>query len=240
MRSLTGAIGTATSIVAALLALLSAGPAPAAARCADPAPPFRVAQQQVVAGLRVRALEAPGSVKLPRLVFLDGKCHPVSLTVFGRPDPEAQGSDPPPHLLRFKVLAVTGMPGPLLLAIMASPGGSDTEFDTQIFAPEDGRVHALLPRAAISLLEGGVYLGDLGAGIGPGFALWTMVWSPGEVHADAHRYLLRRWRWTGQGFEAMAAETTQQRYGDPAAALRELGVGYPDMTQDFPDFAKYR
>lgn len=241
MRSLTGAIGAATRIIAGLLAGLSAFPAAAAPMpCAHPAAPFRVAQQQTVAGLQVRALEAPGSAKLPRLVFLDGKCHPVSQTVFGRPDPEAQGSEPPPHLLRFKMLSVAGMPDPLLLAVMASPGASDTEFDTQIFAPGDGRFHALLPRAAISLLEGGIYLGDLGQGIGPGFALWTMVWSPGEVHADPHRYTLRRWNWTGQGFAALPVETTQQRYGDPAAALRELGVAYHDMTQDFPAFTKYR
>jgi hypothetical protein len=241
MLSLIGVRAAATSLGAALLAMLAAWPAAAAPlRCAEPAAPFRVAQQQAVAGFQVRALDAPGSAKLPRLVFLDGRCHPVSLTVFGRPDPETQGSDPPPHLLRFKVLSVAGMPDPLLLAVMASPGGSDTEFDTQVFAPEDGRFRALLPRAAISLLEGGIYLGDLGAGIGPGFALWTMAWAPGEVHADPHRYTLRRWRWTGQGFEALPTETTQQRYGDPAAALHELGVAYRDMTQDFPDFAKYR
>jgi hypothetical protein len=241
MRSLTGATAIRTRLLALLLVTLPGFCGSAlAARCADPAAPFRIAQQQMLGNMQLRALESNDPAKLPRLAFLNGACHLVVSTVFGRPDPEAQGSDKPQHLLRFRTLTVAGMPDPVVLAVMASPGASDTEFETQIFARQGDGFRPLLARAAITPIEGGVFLGDLGTDLGPGFAAWHMAWRAGESHADPHRYTLLRWRWTGQGLASLPAVTTAKTYGNPEAALRELGVGYHDMTRDFADFAPYR
>ena len=247
MRSLTGAIAipirrSARGLLAGLL-LAAPGIAPGIAWGAPCPSSVPVAQHAMVptaiGRVEVRALQ-PESRALPRLELLDRNCRVLLSAGFGAPDPAAQGSEPPPHALRFRALHIGGMPDPVVLATMASPGASDTEFETQLFAAEGGRFRRLLPHPVTSLLEGGVFVGDLGNGIGPGVAVWNMAWRSDEVHADPHRYTLRRWRWIGNGFAAMPVRTTRDRYGEPAAALGELGVDYRDMTQDFADFAKYR
>ncbi len=188
--------------------------------------------------MEIRAIEPPGR-GLTRLEFLGPACRTLLATTFGAREPEAQGPDAPPHLLRFRAMHPEGFPDPVVLATLASPGASDVSFETRLFAVLGGRIRPLLSRPLGTLLEGGVYVGDLGDGIGPGLAVWTLIWGH-EPHVDPHRYALRRWRWTGREFAPLATLSTHERYGTPAAALHEFGVGYHDMAQDFPDFAGYR
>jgi hypothetical protein len=209
---------------------------PAAADCPPQVPPALVAEQAVLPdGALVRAVAGPGLA--PFLVILDPACHEVArLGTLGGGDADPAGQS----LLRFRVLDEAGLPQPLVVAVVASPGASDTSFSTQLIGARHGRYRGLLPRPVTSLLEGGLYVGDLGAGLGAGLAVWNFVWARSEAHVSPHRYTLQRYRWTGSGFTALATRTTRGKYSRPEAALAELRVAYPDLTAQFPDFAQFR
>ncbi len=250
MRSLTGVTSTLISrsavrrtlrLVVLIAPILAASRVAASAACPEPPPPARIAQQAEAATaggiVLVRAIAAPDGA---RLVLLDGQCRALLSTVFQTADPEAKGPVPASFVLRFRQLSVPGRPAPAILTMLASPGGSDTVFQTQILALQDGTFRLALPAPAETLIEGGVFLGDLGGGLGAGFAAWSIVWSPGETHAGPHRYALRRWRWTEDGFRPLRTLTTRMRFAKPDRALASLGARYRDMTLDFPEFRRFR
>lgn len=218
-----------------LLALFCLVAGPAGAACAPPRPPQRIVQQATIPpdGPLARAEAAPGAE--PRLVLLNRACHTLLTVGFG--GREAAGSD---SLLRFRIASIGRFPEPLLIASLATPGGSDTGFETQLIGRVHGHWRALMPKPAASLLEGGVFVGNLGGKLGPGVAVWSMVWSRGEAHVSPHRYALERMRWTGTRFVSLPKRVTRHKYTTAAAALQELRVRYTDVTRTFPDFDKLR
>jgi hypothetical protein len=207
------------------------------AACPPPHAPAQVVQRQSVAGpsgaVEVRA--GMGARTQPRLVLLDAACHEVLSVPFGGQDVGDSGTQ-----LRFRVETIHGFPTPLIIGTLATQGGSDTAFETELIGPVHGRFRKLLPKPAETLLEGGVFVGDLGGKLGPGIAIWRMIWGANEAHVSPHRYELQRMRWTGTSFHSVATRRTKRKYTSPAPALQELGVNYTDLTRQFADFERYR
>lgn len=236
MRTSVTPMRSLPTIVPMLALLLLPGLA-RAAECPSAAPVLQ--QETLEGGVLVRA--AGGGKVSPYLEMLDASCHRLlrigtSLSLRSR---HAAMVDPDTKL-RFRVLKLAGLPQPLVLVAVASPGGSDVSFDTQLVGRVGGHYRPLIEKPVQSLLEGGVYVGPLGPKLGDGVAVWNFVWANGEAHVSPHRYTLRRQRWTGSRFTDLPALTTKGKYTDPVAALAELHVDYKDAMREMPGFDQLR
>ena len=231
--------------------------------CAPPASPWAqrrgaqraraaeyVRQEEVVsfprAGrVRVRAVEAPR--RLPRLEFVSEKTgrRLLSLNV-GTSDARAYRIEsyatPMNPLVRIKVLDAAGWPGPLVFAVAVKPGGTDHGFETNIIAEAGGRLKVLNPSPLTNNIQGGVFVGDLGGGRGPGLAVWNFLWDD-EAHYAAHRYRVRL-----LPFDAKTATfgrgrqlRTKGKHASESDALAELGLPrYANLLDEMPSIQEYR
>jgi hypothetical protein len=196
--------------------------------------------------VRVRAVEVPH--QLPRLEFAaaSGGRRLLAVTV-GTSDREAFIREPGDSLInslvRFRALHVEGFPAPLVLAVAVRPGGSDHGFEATLVGEVNGRLKVLTPRPPpLVSLQGGVFVGDLGGGRGPGFAAWTFIWEDG-AHYDEHRYLVKLYP-LGPGRAGLRGATTMRSKGKHrrgADALAELGLPrYENLLDSFPAISDYR
>jgi hypothetical protein len=209
-----------------------------------------VRQEEVVsfarAGrVRVRAVEVPRT--RPRLEFIAEKTgrRLLSLSV-GASDARAYRIEsyatPMNPLVRFKVLEAAGLPGPLVFAVAVKPGGTDHGFETNLVAETGGRLKVLNSAPLTNNIQGGVFVGDLGAGRGPGVAVWNFLWEE-EAHYGAHRYEVRL-----LPFDARAASfrrggrlRTKGKHANGRDALAELGLPrYANLLDEMPSIAEYR
>jgi hypothetical protein len=234
-----------------LLAVLRAAQA---AGCAPPQPPGHLAQQQTLDGATIRAVEFPASRTPPRLAILGPDCRTLLSPALAAPSPEQAGQEPAPNLLHFRVVRLRGLPQPLIIAVNASPGGSDTVFLTDLISSQNGQFRPLLDTPLQSTIEGGMLVAVLGRATGSGIALWDMVWGtwsgghglgdmvwgPAASRIDPHRFERRRFVWNNAESRPLPTLTTRGRYQQATAALRALGVAYPDLTLTFPAFTPYR
>lgn len=92
---------------------------------------------------------------------------------------------------QMTVLTMKGLPGPLVLAVAVSPGGSDTMFETSVIGAINRQIKVLTPEPLTNNIRGGVYVGDLGEGRGFGATVWNFLWEGDEVHYDPHRYQIK-------------------------------------------------
>ena len=209
-----------------------------------------VRQEEVVsfprAGrVRVRAVEAPRT--RPRLEFLSEETGRRLLSVrVGASDARAYRIEsyatPMNPLVRFKVLETAGVPGPLVFAVAVKPGGTDHGFETNIIAEAGGRLKALNPAPLTNNIQGGVFVGDLGAGRGPGVAVWNFLWGD-EAHYGAHRYEVRL-----LPFDARTASfgrgrqlRTKGKHANGRDALAELGLPrYANLLDEMSSIHEYR
>src|SRR5262249_403131 len=131
---------------------------------------------------------------------------------FGDPDAVKLRVLPSPKV-RFQVLQEEGLPDPLLLAAMVSCGGSDCSYETVGVGEAGGQVKVLAPEPIRTLAEGGVYLGDLGAGHGAGLVWWSFIWNDG-AHPDPHEYEAEILRFDSKKghFERIQWMTSRRKY----------------------------
>jgi hypothetical protein len=126
---------------------------------------------------------------------------------------------------------------PILFVTAFSPGGSGAGFDHTLLAyggemfAEDG-VRPLAPMSLNQGNMGGIFVGDLGRGRGPGLVMWNALWNGQEAHYDPHQYEIVSYRWHNGRFVGPTVRTTKRKYNpDPDDVARRLGFGFKDMTQ---------
>ena len=198
--------------------------------------------------VNVRVTEAP--FVLPRVEFVsEATKRPVRIVNLGTSDPESYrptaewGKSAIEPLARFMPLRVEGFPSPLVLAVAVRPGGSDHGFESTLIGETNGALRVLTPRPLATYIQGGVFVGDLGGGRGPGAAVWTFVWGDGEAHYGAHQYDVRLYRYDRRRGVLRQASSLRSRRKHKSAegALEELGLPrYKNLLDDFPAIKDYR
>ena len=145
--------------------------------------------------------------------------------------------------VRFEVVWVAGARhGPVVLAVAVTPGGSDCAFEALIIGVRDGRIEVMHDEPLFTNIQGGVYVGDLGRGRGPGAVVWGFLWETG-CHYCAHRYEVRVFTFDSKKlwFEAGPVFRSKGRYeGQGEGALAELGLRYRDLLKEMSDVSDYR
>ncbi|MDQ5835581.1 MAG: hypothetical protein M3379_02255 [Acidobacteriota bacterium] len=142
--------------------------------------------------------------------------------------------------LRFKVMRVKGLPGPLVVGIGVSPGGSDSSYELAAFTPVGGKLEELTRTDTFNTSEeGGFYIGDLGHGLGLGLAVWNFIWDfDYESHVSPHQYEIKLYRWNKAEarFEWARVLRTPGKFDSGEKALRSVGLRFKDLRDSIPEF----
>jgi len=140
--------------------------------------------------------------------------------------------------LRFRVMRVKGVAGPLVVAVMTSPGGSDSYWEATAVGVVDGSLEVLTYEELSTSEQGGFFFGDLGGGRGTGAAQWEFIWGEGEGHYGEHQYEVKLYKWNPKTarFEWSEVLRTAGEFSSGGAALRSLGLRFDDIRGDFHDF----
>jgi hypothetical protein len=205
----------------------------------------RVAQRAIVkydgyGELRVEAMEPVGN--LPK-VLISEKFSGRSIfatnvgTARVRPDEGASKT-----ILRFVVVEGPHPRSPMVLAVSMSPGGSDCGYEGVVVGEVGERKHrigVLTPKPVNLMAEDGIYLGDLGPGLGYGLAVANFIWAEGEAHPDKHQYEVTLYSYdpSGTRFRIARKLRSKGKYDLPADAMAELGFHSRNLIRDIPDFA---
>lgn len=209
-----------------------------------------VKQEEVVtfarAGrVRVRAVEVPRG--LPRLEFASAATGRGLLSLpVGTSDARSFRIEPwetPMNpLVRFVVMSAPGLPGPLVVAVAVKPGGTDHGFETSVVGEVGGRLKVLTNAPLVNNIQGGVFVGDLGGGRGPGVAAWNFIWEE-EAHYGAHRYEVRLLAFDARrgAFRSARPLRTKAKHASASDALAELGLPrYANLLDEWPAIKEYR
>lgn len=196
--------------------------------------------------VRVRAVEMPRA--RPRLEFASEATGRRLLTLpVGTTDPRAYRIEPyetPMNpFVRFAVVNTEGMTGPVVVAVAVKPGGTDHGFETSVIGEVGGRLKLLTTAPLTNSIQGGVFVGDLGAGRGPGLAAWNYVWGDDEAHYAAHRYDVTLLRFDARRgvFRRVSRQRTKSKHEDGREALAELGLPrYENLLDAMPSIKEYR
>lgn len=154
------------------------------------------------------------------------------------PDAEAKLANP---FLRFRVLRPAGLPGPLILAVVVTPGGSGHGFGSMLIGEIGGCLQGLTEKTLWTNNQGGVYVGDLGGGRGAGAAVWWPAddgqchYCPQTFEVALYPFDSRRARFV----EGPVLRSKGMYGGHGEGALKELGLAYTDLLQDTPDVSDY-
>jgi hypothetical protein len=151
---------------------------------------------------------------------------------------DGEGNNP---FVRFEVVWLAGAQGgPVIFAAAVTPGASDCGFEALVVGVRDGRIEVLRDEPLFTQIQGGIYVGDLGRGRGPGAAVWHFLWEDG-CHYCAHRYEVRLLLFDAktQTFEEGPVFRSKGKYEDQGeGALAELGLRYKDLLKEMPDVAE--
>jgi hypothetical protein len=219
--------------------LLPAPSTPTATQAEAPAAPTpRISQRETLlmpglGGVRVTAFETEEDA---HLVFenADSSKQLLSLTM---------ADDALKPTLRFKVMHVKGLPGPLVVGVGVSPGGSDSSYKLAAVAAVNGKLAELTRTDTFDTSEeGGFYIGDLGHGLGPGLAVWDFVWDfDYERHDSPHQYEIKLYRWNkGEArFEWARVLRTPRKFDSGEEAIRSVGLRFKDLRDSIPEFKAF-
>jgi hypothetical protein len=198
--------------------------------------------------VRVRAVEARG--RQPRLEFLDvATGRRLRVVTLGTSAPESYRplDEPGVSLIdpfaRFMPLNVEGLPAPLVLAVAVRPGGSDHGFETTLVGARGASFRVLTPEPLLTPIQGGVFVGDLGGGRGPGVAVWSFVWGESEAHYAEHRYEVKLYPFDARRgvFRRATLRRSKRKHRSGEDALEELGLPrYTNLLENFPAIKEYR
>lgn len=198
--------------------------------------------------VKVRAVEARG--RRPRLEFLrEATGRRLQVFTLGTSAPETYRPLDEPGVslidpfVRFMPLNVEGLPAPLVLAVAVRPGGSDHTFETTVVGAGGAGFRVLTPEPLQTSIQGGVFVGDLGGGRGPGVAVWGFIWGDDEAHYDEHRYQVKLYPFDARRglFRRTASLRSKRKHGSAGDALEELGLPrYVNLLDNFPAIKDYR
>ena len=145
--------------------------------------------------------------------------------------------------LRFRILRIEGLPQPLIFAVTVTPGGSGHGFYAMLIGEVGGRLKVLTEEPLGTSNQGGIYVGDLGAGRGFGAAVWETTWDyDSECHYCPHRYEVALYPFDSRRKRFVKGRVlkSQRQYGGHGdGALGELRLRYTDLLQDMPDVSDY-
>lgn len=248
--------------LAAAHALMCAAPAEGSGGGARPqrrassarrAAPSKVTQEEVVrfprlGEVRVRAVEARG--RQPRVEFASAATGRLLFSAtLGSSDPESfrptlsPGVSPIEPFVRFTTVSADGLPSPMVAAVAVRPGGSDHGFETTLIGEVAGRLKVLTPEPGWTPIQGGVFVGDLGGGRGPGMAVWEFIWADDEAHYDRHRYAARLYKFDRRRavFRRFDALRSKEKHESGEAALEGMKLPrYANLLDNFPAIKEYR
>jgi hypothetical protein len=78
----------------------------------------------------------------------------------------------------FKVFHISGLPSPLLMVATAGSGGSDHPWEVALIGVVSGKIKVLWKQTERLLIEGGIFVGDLGKDRGLGITQWSLSGYP--------------------------------------------------------------
>lgn len=189
----------------------------------------------------IRTIKAVGA--LPSVALADQNGRVLLNATVGGTESEyfriAQGADGTMNpTVHYAVLPGPDTTSRAVLAIAAATGGSDCAYEAIVFGSERGKLSLWTPKTLDTMAEGGIYVGDLGGRRGYGLAVWNFIWG-NEPHVAPHRYKV--WLYhlnrSRMKFYPTLTMTTRGHYGDDGAALRELGLTFPNLTRAIPNLA---
>jgi hypothetical protein len=111
---------------------------------------------------------------------------------------------------------------PLLVAICASPGGSDHHFETTFISLSEARPIEVADHIRSSIQDA-ICFGRFTARRVPGFLEVHFIWGDDEVHYSNHRYEATLFLWNGSRFVKADHRETRRKHSSWAAAVGELG-----------------
>ena len=209
--------------------------------------PLALAAEDIeVAGIgsvRVTA-EQPRIGVLPHLMFTDvssGKL--LGSVAMGQFYPKAAVTTSVARL-KLKILHVTGLPSPIVLAVFDYGGGSDCLREPVPVAYVGGEFRSLLPRPLAFWTQEGFALGDLGKGRNPAFAIFKKMPDAAHPgHYEAAPYMMQVFLWNKAALEFQSSATL---YTKSATDLHGAAVGFgipgssvidfETLLRWFPDF----
>jgi hypothetical protein len=125
--------------------------------------------------------------------------------------------------LRFRSFYLKGLPSPVVVAVLASPGGSDVFFRIRLIGEINGEITTLHPDIELSIQDG-VYLGHIDKKYGYGMVVWRFQWN--EAHYDPHKYEISIYRWDvkKRAFVYQRTLTTRKKFKGGCRALKHYGL----------------
>lgn len=156
----------------------------------------------------------------PKLIFVGRENKLIYSTAFGERFPDNVFSYVAPFV-RFRSYRLGGLPEPLIVAVMVSPGGSDVGYEIKLIGEKNGRIGTLTPEPISLSIQDGIYLGYINKKHGTGMIVWRHMWE-NEAHYDAHRYTIGIYRWDrkGMGFRLVSTLSTKRKVKNGCTALR--------------------
>ena len=139
--------------------------------------------------------------------------------------------------LRFRWLRMSGLPSPLILAAVMTPGTSDCGYLSVVISAVKGHLKVLTPEPLWTDVEGGVYVGDLGGGRGYGLVRWDFIWGH-EAHVDPHQFEVSIFHFDPAEslFKLERKIISKKKYATGGEFLAKLGLHCRNWLLDFPDF----
>lgn len=145
-----------------------------------------------------------------------------------------------PTSLHFKILHFNKVHFPVLVAIAAIPGGSNTLFITKIIRL-DMSLSIINAPSWETMIGEGFHIFNLDKEQKISAIVWNIILGQSESHPDAHKYKITLYHWNGEVFEKFKEKETTEKYSSSQDALKELGFNsvHNDITTYFPQFYDY-
>lgn len=170
--------------------------------------------------------------QLPFLLVKDLSGKIIGKVIFGEDDQDAFSYK---SALEFKIYHPRQLPSPLIVAVAATPGGSNTLYIIKLITVTNNQVKVLNDNGWQTLNEGGLSLDQE-----PDVVVWNTVWGEDESRPDPHRYGIQFYSWDGNRFILSKSLETKAKYKNYKKALREFNLNIKDLIRtDFDEFNYY-
>lgn len=133
------------------------------------------------------------------------------------------GAAPYPAVLKYKVIIVPGSKDPLLIAIAASPGGSDSHYEIAVIGVMNGQIAELCPTHIEANLLDSLCLVTLGSDNGMALVFFKFQWED-ETHYAPHRYKATIYKITDTGLLVKGTLESSGKYSSWQGAANEMGI----------------
>jgi len=140
-----------------------------------------------------------------------------------------------PRGIEIQARSLKGLPDPLLIAVVASPHGSTTNWQLAVLGLLEGKLKVLRKDPFELWSSDGIFIGDLGSGRGVGVATWEFLWD--DCHLCPSRYGVHFFPWQATLKLLPSRPSTDLRttgkFDDGISAIRSLGLPYSNTLYEF-------